>query len=60
MEFIINLDAPQIIMVCLYVFNIIYDIIHHGESKADDKYNAWITIIGTMISAALLTWGGFF
>lgn len=56
----ISFGAPQIIMICLYAFDLIYTAVHHGDSKVDEKYNVWITIIGITISAALLTWGGFF
>lgn len=60
MEITFNFGAPQIIMVAIYIINTIYDIIHHGESRVNEKYNAWTAIIGAVIGIAILTWGGFF
>lgn len=60
MNVTINLGVPQIIMICLYAFGIIDTAIQHGNSKANETYNVWITIASAAISAALLTWGGFF
>lgn len=53
-----TLGAPQIIWIALYVFNIVYATIHHGESRG--VYNVWAVIAGSVVGVAILWWGGFF
>jgi len=53
------MKAPQIIVICLYAFQIGVDLVQHGKPRTGN-YNVIITIIATGISVGLLIWGGFF
>jgi len=55
-----KMEAPQIIMVCLFVFNLAIHMAKHGETKEGEKYNAGITFLSIMIETGILWWGGFF
>lgn len=55
-----KIEAPQIIMICLCVFNLAINMAKHGEVKEGEKYNAGITFLSIMIEIGLLWWGGFF
>ena len=54
-----KMEAPQIIMICLFVFNLAINMAKHGEIK-EEKYNAGIAFLSIIINTGLLWWGGFF
>jgi hypothetical protein len=49
---------PQIIVICLYFGGLLVAGLKHGKSR--ENYNFWSTLAATILSAALLKWGGFF
>ena len=49
---------PQILLIILLTMGLTIDLVKHGEKK-EKKYNAWITLISTVILTLLLYWGGF-
>ena len=53
------MGAPEIIMICIYVFNITYSFMKHGQNRCDETHNGFLGIFGTLVSIALLYWGGF-
>ena len=55
-----KMEAPQIIMLCLFVFNLAINMAKHGEVKEGEKYNAGTTFLAIMLDVGLLWWGGFF
>lgn len=52
------MGAPQIVWVILATAGVVLAMVKHGEPR--DPFNAWITLIATGLSGALLYWGGFF
>ena len=50
---------PQLLFVALIVFGDMIHLIRNGEPR-DDRYNVWISLLGTAITVSLLYWGGFF
>lgn len=54
-----KMEAPQIIMICLFVFDLAINMAKHGETK-EEKYNAGIAFLSIIINTGLLWWGGFF
>lgn len=53
-----TLGAPQLIILGLCAFNIIYATIHNGEQRP--PYSALYTCISAALDIAILYWGGFF
>lgn len=53
-----TLGAPQLVILGLCAFNIIYATIHNGEQRP--PYSALTMCISTAIDIAILYWGGFF
>ena len=55
------MNAPQVIMICLFVFNFAINAVKHGEAKEGHsaRYNIYIDIASTVIMTLLLWWGGF-
>lgn len=51
------MEAPQIVLIGLYVYGITRALLKHGESDGEISFPT--TLIGTGLSAALLWWGGF-
>jgi hypothetical protein len=51
--------APQIIMICLFVFDFAVSAIKAGEPKGN-RYNPVVSLITTAVMVFLLIWGGFF
>ena len=51
--------APQVIIICLLALNIGIELVKHGEPKSGD-HNVIAVIAGTVVSAGILYWGGFF
>jgi hypothetical protein len=54
-----HIGAPQLVYCGLFVFVLIHVIINHGKPR-QEKYNAFITLLGGIIQMLLLYWGGFF
>lgn len=54
-----TIHAPQIILLFLMVIGFEVTLRHHGEPR-EDKYDAWLALIGSIVLLALLWWGGFF
>lgn len=52
------MSAPQVVLVAVFALGVGIAIADHGKPKTGTN-NAWATIIGTAITAALLWWGGF-
>lgn len=52
------MGAPQIVMICLFVFSVTAALCRHGQPR--DPSNAWFTIIDVGVLVAVLQWGGFF
>lgn len=50
---------PQFIWFALTAVDIIIHIIHHGQRR-NEEYDACTRLGGTILSALLLYWGGFF
>jgi hypothetical protein len=53
------MNAPQIIIVCLWILGLVVHILKHGEEKVD-KYNFYEQFFYVAITFSLLSWGGFF
>lgn len=53
-----TLGAPQLVILGLFAFCIIYATIHNGEQRP--PYSALSTCISAAIYIAILYWGGFF
>jgi len=51
--------APQIIVLCLMAFDLIYAANKHGQPR-DENYNFWIVLTGRFITFLLLYLGGYF
>jgi len=51
--------APQIILIILLAMSLSFNLIKHGEPRKAE-YNFWITLFSTVMTVALLWWGGFF
>ena len=51
---------PQIIYIVLIGYNLLNSLTRHGETKKPGKYNFFIEAISTVITVAILNWGGFF
>lgn len=51
------MEAPQIVMICFYVFALAVDLVKHGEPQ--DDHNFFITLVGSSIGVGVLYWGGF-
>ena len=51
------MNAPQIIMIVLMAMGLGIAIVKDGEPH---KYSVWGTFVGTVLTVALLWWGGFF
>lgn len=51
--------APQIILLMLLAFQVAINLARDGEPRRD-KYSFWMSLIGAVITCALLAWGGFF
>jgi hypothetical protein len=54
----LTFHAPQLVFVVLLFLGLIVAIVKHGEKRSD--YSAFVTFFDTMITLALLYWGGFF
>lgn len=54
----ITIGVPQIIMLVIMAFNIIFAAIHHGQPR--EPYNGYAVLLAAIIECGLLTWGGFF
>lgn len=55
----LNLGIPQIIMLIIYGTNIGISLVVHGKPR-EGKHSFWTTLIGTGLSAWILSTGGFF
>ncbi len=55
----INLGAPQLIIICIYSMGIGMHLVKNGEPK-EGNYSFFANLIATAISAGILWWGGFF
>jgi len=51
--------VPQLLLLCMWSLGLGIALCKHGEPK-DGKYNVFIALLGVVIEAALLWWGGFF
>lgn len=58
MTFQFSLGWPQLIWVAIVLLADLVAIVHHGKPRP--PFNAYVSVSGTMISLALLYWGGFF
>lgn len=54
-----NWGWPQYVMVGLYVFSLLTDIVRDGEPKTG-KHSAGVGVVAIAIAAFILTAGGFF
>lgn len=54
----LSIGVPQIVVLVLYLFNIAFSAVHHGEEQ--EPYNVWITMLGVAVNFTILKWGGFF
>lgn len=50
---------PQIIVLCLVVFNLGITAARHGEIETRE-YNFFVSLLAQAITLLLLYWGGFF
>jgi len=55
-----NIGWPQAIYLALVILGIGLELARHGEAKKPARYNAWTTMIGSVVVLLLLWWGGFF
>jgi hypothetical protein len=53
-----TLHAPQVIVICLCILEVIVHICKHGESR--QPWNGPISFIDQAVWVGLLYWGGFF
>ena len=55
------MKAPQMIMIVILCLDLGINLAKHGEDRtgASAKYNFWTTLIGNILMAAILYWGGF-
>jgi len=53
------MKAPQIIWIVLVGIILFWTAYKHGQPK-EGKYNFWEQIVSTILTVALLYWGGFF
>lgn len=51
--------APAIIWCCLAFWHMSNELAKHGEER-EGEHNFFLSLIGLVISAGLLNWGGFF
>lgn len=49
---------PQLILIVLWSLGLGIAIAEHGHAKTK-SHNAWTTVIGTIITALILYYGGF-
>lgn len=54
------MQIPQIIYLSLVMISLLYTSYRHGESREDEKYNIFQSLIGTFVILSLLILGGFF
>lgn len=59
MNLYLTIKAPQIIMICLMAWSIVYNAIMHGKTT-ERKFNVLVTIADLVIITLILFWGGFF
>lgn len=55
----VDLGAPQLILLGIYAWNLVYAAVHHGQPR-DDAYSAWVTLAAVAFNVTVLAWGGFF
>jgi hypothetical protein len=55
-----TVGVPQIILIAFSILSLGITLAKHGEYRSKDKHDFGATLIGTVISYALLYWGGFF
>ena len=53
------MGAPQIVMIVWLAIAVGIGIADHGKPK-EGETSAWVSLIGSLIIAAILWWGGFF
>lgn len=54
MQITLNFGWPQAIMTGIYAWNVIYAVIHNGETSA------WATVASAALLVLFLWWGGFY
>lgn len=54
----LSIGIPQIVILVLYLFNIAFSSVHHGEEQG--PYNVWMTMLGVAVNFTILKLGGFF
>ena len=47
------------IMAGMFGYNLLQNILHHGENGPEKKYNGWVAFITLLVMIALLHMGGF-
>lgn len=57
MQITLNFGWPQAIMTGIYASNVIYAVLHNGETR---ETSAWATVASAALLVLLLWWGGFY
>ena len=52
------MGAPQIIIIVLWIIDFIISVVKNGEPR--QPYNPTAMLLSIIITALLLSWGGFF
>lgn len=47
------------IMAGMFGYDLLQNILHHGELKPEIKYNGWVAFMSLLVTIALLNMGGF-
>jgi len=55
------MEAPQITFICLMGVSFGIELARHGQQKTGTSatHNVWIQTISTVLTVAVLWWGGF-
>tara|TARA_Y100000034_G_scaffold121598_1_gene165997 strand:+ start:2574 stop:2741 length:168 start_codon:yes stop_codon:yes gene_type:complete len=54
------MHAPQIIMICLWVFVLTGNLFMHGKPRDNPNFSFPGAVFAVAVNAPLLWWGGFF